>query len=202
MQLAKVFVSYNSADAEYCRKLAAAIAVTGAEVWFDQWTVRPGDSICSAVENGLANFDIFALVWSKSAASSRWVKSEMETALHRWLDGDSCLLVPICLDETPIPSLLKRVKYIDGKDHNQIRVAKELLGIESDIAYRLAVQEFIEEAGLDFHEFFGVGVLVCCPRCGAALDKIQGWDQIDWKSDKHYVGAECTGCGWYSGSEV
>ena len=198
-----VFVSYNSADAEYCRRLAAALAATGAKVWFDEWTVRPGDSIPAAVEVGLAGFDIFALVWSKAASSSRWVRTEMDTALNRWLKGDSCRLVPIRLDDTPIPSLLGSILHIDGTDHNHIRVARALLGIESDTVFRLAVQEFITEAaGLEFREFPGVGVLVSCPRCGATLDKIRGWEQIDRSRDDLYVGAQCIACGWSDGSEV
>jgi len=40
-----VFLSHNTNDKEYVRRLAAATAATGAHVWFDEWTIRPGDSI-------------------------------------------------------------------------------------------------------------------------------------------------------------
>src|SRR5450759_1662520 len=114
-----VFISYNSADAKYCRKLAAALTATGAKVWFDEWTVRPGDSIPAAVEEGLAGFDIFALAWSQGASKSRWVRTEMDAALDRWMKKEPCRLVPIRLDDTPIPQLIRSIRYLDGrnKDH-------------------------------------------------------------------------------------
>ena len=126
----------------------------------------------------------------------------MEVALTRWLNGETCRLVPVRLDSTPLPSLLRSVRYVDGIDGNHIRVARELLGIESDTAFRMAVQEFIDEAGVEFREFWGVGVLVACPRCGAKLDKLEGWEGTDYKRDDQYVGARCTVCGWEDGSEL
>lgn len=198
----RVFLSYNSADKDYVRKLAATLTLAGAQVWFDEWTIRPGDSIPSAVESGLTRFDTFVLVWSEAASRSRWVRTEMEAALDRWLKGDPCRLIPLLLDATPVPTLLRSVRYIDGRDKDQTMTARVLLGIESETAFLLAVQEFIDEAGLEFREFWGVGVLVACPRCGATPDKIEGWEAIDERRDDRYIGAKCTVCGWSDGSEV
>lgn len=197
-----VFLSYNSADKEYVRKLAAAVAVTGAHVWFDEWTIRPGDSIPGAIDGGLARFNIFVLVWSEAASKSRWVKTEMEAAVTRWIKDDSIRLIPVVLDKTPPPALLGSLRYIDGTDGDHLRVTRELLGIESEAAFRLAVQAFIDEAGLEFREFCGVGVLVACPRCGATPDNLEGWEAVDWQRDDRYVGARCKVCGWSGGSEM
>jgi hypothetical protein len=76
-----VFLSYNSADKDFVRKLAATLTVAGARVWFEEWTIRPGDSIVSEIDKGLAAFDLFALVWSINASKSRRVRTEMETAM-------------------------------------------------------------------------------------------------------------------------
>jgi len=201
-QDASLFLSYNKEDKDYVRKLAAALTLTGAHVWFDEWTIRPGDSIPAAVEDGLSDFDIFLLVWSEAASQSRWVRTEMEAAVDRWIKGDSCRLVPVRLDTTPLPPLLRSIRYIDGSDGDHIRVARESLGIESKKAFRLAVQEFINEAGLEFREFCGVGVLVACPRCGETLDKLEGWSALDEQRDDRYAGVRCTVCGWEAGSEM
>lgn len=171
-------------------------------MWFDEWTVRPGDSIPAAVEDGLVGFDIFALVWSQGASQSRWVRTEMDAALDRWMKKESCRLVPIRLDDTPIPQLLRSIRYLDGRNRGHVQVARDLLGIQSETDFRLAVQNFIQEAGLEFREFWGVGVLVACPKCGATLDKLQGWQQIDEERDDRYVGVRCVVCGWSGGSEV
>lgn len=80
-----IFLSHNTADKEFVRRLTAALAATGARAWFDEWTIRPGDSIPGAIEGGISSFDTFALVWSEASSKSRWVKTEMEAAFTRWL---------------------------------------------------------------------------------------------------------------------
>jgi hypothetical protein len=197
-----IFLSHNTADKKYVRRLAAALTVTGARVWFDEWNIRPGDSIPGAIDSGISSFDTFALVWSEAASKSRWVNTEMEAALTRWVAEPSIRLVPIVLDETPLPMLIRSHKYIDGIEGDHLSVARALLGIASETAFRLAVQDFISEAGLQFREFEGVGVLVACPRCGAAIDSLEGWETVDDERDARYIGARCKVCGWEDGSEM
>ncbi|MGD0574998.1 MAG: toll/interleukin-1 receptor domain-containing protein [Anaerolineales bacterium] len=197
-----LFLSYNSGDKDFVRKLAAALSVAGARVWFDEWTIRPGDSIPGEIDKGLSQFDSFALVWSEFASKSRWVKTEMEAAVARWVQNPTQRLIPVRLDNTPLPAILSHIRYVDGIDGNWVRVASELLGIQSEAAFRIAVQQFIDEAGLEFHEFQGVGVLVACPSCGAGPEHLKAWSATDYERDDLYVGARCEVCGWSSGSEM
>ena len=164
--------------------------------------IRPGDSIPGAINEGLSGFNIFGLVWSEAASKSRWVKTEMEAALTRWIGNPAIRLIPLPLDGTPLPTLLLPIRYIDASDNDHLRVARELLGIESEMAFRKAVQEFITEAGLDFRELGGAGVFVACPRCGAPPDKLEGWSSIDERRGDTYAGARCKACGWENGGEV
>ncbi len=197
-----VFLSHNANDKEYVRRLAAATAATGAHVWFDEWTIRPGDSIPGAIDRGLAQFNVFALVWSEAASNSQWVRTEMDAAVTRWIRDSSLRLIPVVLDRTPLPALLASLRYIDATDGDHLRVTRELLGLESEAAFRMAVQAFIDEAGLNFREFWGVGVLVACRGCGATAENIEGWEEIDHRHDRRYVGARCKVCGWSEGSEA
>jgi hypothetical protein len=83
-----------------------------------------------------------------------------------------------------------------------IRITRELLGIETESAFRRAVQNFISEAGLDFREFWGVGVLVACPHCGATLENLETWNGTDYERGDRYDGVRCKFCGWSGGGEV
>ena len=159
-QTPRIFLSHNAGDKSDVRRLAAAIAVTGARVWFDEWEIRPGDSIPGAIDQGLTQFNVFALAWSDAAATSQWVRTEMDAAVTRWVSDSMLRIVPVVLDRTPIPTLLASLRYVDATDGEYVRVARELLGIESDAEFRMAVQTFIDEAGLSFREFWGVGVWV------------------------------------------
>lgn len=60
-----VFVSHNKSDKATARLLASALVETGVNVWFDEWSLRPGDSIVGGIENGLAECDVFVLIWSQ-----------------------------------------------------------------------------------------------------------------------------------------
>ncbi len=197
-----LFVSYNSESGDFVRALAATLTMAGARVWLDQWEIRPGDSIPSAIDAGLSGFDTFVLVWSAGAAKSRWVKKEMNAAIARWTAEDSYRLIPVRMDETPVPTVIADLQYIDATDGDHNALAKKLLGINSDIEFRQAIQEFIDHSRLPFRDFHGAGVYVACPKCGLAADKLEGWSNIDHVRGDRYAGVRCPNCGWNEGGEV
>src|SRR4051794_40868768 len=77
MRRSRVFLSYNTADADTARSIGAHLALAGVDVWFDEWKIKAGDSIPGRLNEGLKSFDAFVLVWSKRAARSRWVRQEL-----------------------------------------------------------------------------------------------------------------------------
>jgi len=52
------------------RNFATALAASGESVWFDEWELRPGDSLIGGIEDGLANANVFVIIWSSEAAAS------------------------------------------------------------------------------------------------------------------------------------
>jgi hypothetical protein len=198
----KLFLSHNNRDKDHVRPLAAALQIAGGQVWFDEWTLRPGDSVPGGISEGLASFDVFVLVWSQNAAQSRWVAAELNSALVQQIEGSSRRIVPVLLDPTPLPALIGHLLYLDAPSMGHLEVARNLLGIDSQRLFRKAIQSFIFEADLNFREYWGVGVLVACPQCGATLDRIRGFESIDDARDEVCRGAECLDCGWSDGSDV
>ena len=54
----KVFISYASEDrADFVDSLATALRSSGLDVWYDQFVLRPGDSLREKIESGLAQCD-------------------------------------------------------------------------------------------------------------------------------------------------
>jgi hypothetical protein len=41
----RAFISHNKADADTARLFAMTLTEQGVSVWFDEWDLRPGDSI-------------------------------------------------------------------------------------------------------------------------------------------------------------
>src|SRR5437870_1724363 len=101
-----VFMCHNKADKEFARALAVAFAEQGIGVWFDEWNLRPGDSITAGVERGLSEVDTIVVVWSKAASKSRWVQAEIRASLQRLFSDGSVRVIPIMLDDTRLPTLL------------------------------------------------------------------------------------------------
>ena len=102
----RVFISHNKADAASARLLATALVEYGIDVWFDEWDVRPGDSITAGIEEGLSSADTFVVFWSKYAATSQWVGMELRASLRKRVGDGTLRIVPVLVDDTPLPVLL------------------------------------------------------------------------------------------------
>lgn len=65
-----VFLSHNKADKAVARKVGAHLILSNIDVWFDDWEIQAGDSIPGKLNEGLADFDAFVLLWSVNAKRS------------------------------------------------------------------------------------------------------------------------------------
>jgi hypothetical protein len=199
--MAFVFLSYNHADTEDARAIAAHLKLAGADVWIDEWEVRAGDSIPGKLNEGLSAFDTFVLVWSESAARSNWVREELQSAIQRGIDDEATRIVPVLIDRTPLPPLLAHLRYL-RIDEGAAKVVDEILGFTTERSRIMAIQQTLGEAGIDVRDIPGYGPIVGCPKCGAGLKSISGWMQTDYERDDVYAGARCAECGWSDGGEI
>ena len=198
-----IFLSHNQADKDVARRLGSNLLITGAEVWFDEWEVSAGDSLPGKIGEGLAEFDTFVLLWSANAARSDWVRAELEAAFTRRMDDGSLRIIPIRLDDTEAPTLLRNLKYLKyGDDDGIPSWVDEIMGFQNERDRLRAMQQTFEDLVVDVRYFHGYGALVACPRCGVGVDAIEQWSATDPRRDDLYAGARCTECGWEDGTEV
>jgi hypothetical protein len=199
-----VFISYNSRDKDVAEPLAAQLRLVGVDVWLDNWEILPGDSIPGKVSEALAVVDVVVVLWSENAAASRWVGAELDTALARRLSDGDLRVIPLRLDDAELPALLQPIKWLTLYDPpaDTRAVAQSIAGLTTAESYIKAVQQQIDEAGLEFQYFVGYGVAVGCPKCGAAVSELEGWSATDDRRDDMYAGARCKRCGWEDGGEI
>ena len=197
-----IFLSHNAADKDLARRLGAQMRLSGADVWFDEWEIRAGDSIPGKVNDALETVDTVVLLWSADADRSKWVRAEFETALARGMEEGSLRVIPVLLDDTPLPALVRRIRWVDLRDDDESRAVNEIMGFSTDQDRLLAIQQHLDEAGLQVAFFEGYGPVVCCPRCGAGVEHLRGWSAVDERRDDMYAGVECTKCGFNDGGEV
>jgi hypothetical protein len=196
------FLSHSNHDKQVARGLGAQLKLVGADVWFDEWDIRPGDSLPRQVDEGLATVDTVILLWSCHAHTSPWVGAELEASIARAMEDPSFRVIPVRLDDTPLPSLTGRLKWVELRDGNVSRAVNEIMGFANDQARLLAIQAVLDQASIEVAYFHGYGPVVCCPRCGAAIDRLRGWSQVDHSRDDTYAGFQCDDCGFNDGGEI
>lgn len=88
-----VFISHASEDKdEIARPLAAALQSHGLKVWFDEFTLRIGDSLRRKIDEGLANSRVGLVVLSPTFLNKGWTNHELDGIVTRSVTGEQVLL--------------------------------------------------------------------------------------------------------------
>lgn len=189
----KAFISHNKADKIVARTLATLLTEQGESVWFDEWDIKPGESLTGGIEEGLDGSDVFVLVWSENAQKSNWVGTEVRATVRRRVDDHSLRIIPIMLDGTPLPRLVADYRGFDIADGSMSLedVAHEMLGRPRDVEVAQRLQARLQElTAANVHPRDPFGILIC-PSCGS--DKLNR-RSADYRDDLWYL-IECD-CGW------
>ena len=90
-----VFISHAHEDkGDFVRPLADALARAGLRVWYDEYTVLPGDSILDSINRGVQRSQAGLLVMSHHSVEKYWTKLERD-ALHSIASVQGTRLIPI-----------------------------------------------------------------------------------------------------------
>ncbi|NWO56322.1 DUF1883 domain-containing protein [Chromohalobacter israelensis] len=88
-----VFISHASDDKDaIVRSLATALTQQGLEVWYDELTLRIGDSLRQKIDRGLANSRVGLVVLSPAFISRGWTNYELDGIVTRTVSGEQILL--------------------------------------------------------------------------------------------------------------
>jgi TIR domain len=116
------FISYSHDDKTFVRRLADALNRDGVPLFFDEWDIRPGDSIIRKIfEEGLAKSDFFFIVLSKTSVASSWVKDELDIATVRRIGGLT-RVVPILKEDCEIPWSLRALRWLHMREDFEVGV--------------------------------------------------------------------------------
>jgi hypothetical protein len=113
-----VFLSHSAKDKAVVRPLAERLRADGLKVWFDEWEIKPGDSIPAKTEEGLehSNFGfrisdfgfaqpaMSANVFGSDWAQLRLTHSQLSTLNHQPTGAplnQERRFIPLRLDDVP-----------------------------------------------------------------------------------------------------
>jgi len=110
-----VFLSHSSKDKVVVRPLAERLRQDGLKVWFDEWVLKPGDSIPAKIEEGLEHSRVLVLCMSGDAFGSDWTQLEAGTFRFRDPLNQECRFIPLWLDHAPTKGSLAQLACISWR---------------------------------------------------------------------------------------
>lgn len=110
----KVFLSHNHNDKPLVEAVALKLAsIFGQDqVFYDSWSIKPGDGIIDQMDKGLEAPEFVFFFVSKNSLSSGMVKLEWQNALYSASKGKT-RIVPVRIDSSEMPAVLKQTLFID-----------------------------------------------------------------------------------------
>ncbi|MGO8926273.1 MAG: TIR domain-containing protein [Limisphaerales bacterium] len=122
-----VFLSHSAKDKGAVRTLAERLRADGLKVWFDEWEIRPGDSIPAKIEEGLEHSRVLVLCMSANAFGSDWAQLEAGTFRFRDPLNRERRFIPLRLDDAPIKGSLAQFFYITWRPADREQEYAKLL---------------------------------------------------------------------------
>ena len=122
-----VYLCHSSKDKDVVREIAKRLRADGLRVWFDEWVLKPGDSIPVKVEDGLENSRVLVLCMSANAFGSDWAKLEAGTFRFRDPLNNDRRFIPLRLDDAAIKNSLAQFLFIDWREEGREQEFAKLL---------------------------------------------------------------------------
>jgi len=155
------FVSHASEDKPFVKDLVDTLIRYGVDPWYDEYQIRPGDSIRERVNDGLRSSNYGILILSHNFYAKQWPKEEL-AALHNLVAQGNLLPVFYGItvaDLRTYDPLLVDVRGIMARDDADVRevvapLARTILGSDRIENGRLVYRnETVSLASVPRNEF-------------------------------------------------
>ena len=107
-KLPRVFISHSSVNLDVAEQVEAVLKEAGFDPWLDHSDIRVGALLGKQLQQRIKESRAVVLIWSKAAAASRWVATEVLSAFHL-----NRFILPCALSATDLPQFLSRSVYLD-----------------------------------------------------------------------------------------
>lgn len=168
-QQPSIFIAHNNKDTDVSERIAKSLEFEDMHPRIDSWEVTPGDNFVKWMEEAMSVSKFLILIWSKNAAESEWVKHEWTSFLPRTLADKSVKIIPIRIDNTPVPNLLRAINNI-SYNGNMMKVVVGVSRGVYGLGERKTHREVLAEAQRNAIEAMELGdpfPYVACPMCGS-----------------------------------
>jgi len=108
--VASVFVSHAHEDKPYVRVVCTCIAERGCRIWLDEDELRIGDSLPDGIVEAIDEVDFV-----------------LALAVTREIRQGTVVVLPVRMDDTPMPPLLKEKLYLDVRSMGPRQAADKIM---------------------------------------------------------------------------
>jgi len=110
------FMSYSSKDKTVAKQIATTLMERGIDIWFDDWEMKPGESLIEKISDAITGSSYLFVLLSKNSVTSNWVRQELRQAMTEEIYADKVKVVPIIIEKCEVPGFLKDKLYVDFTD--------------------------------------------------------------------------------------
>lgn len=137
-----IFLSHTAVDKPVVEPVAVKLqGIFGPDqVFYDAWSIRPGDGIIDRMNQGLTAPDFVFFFVSEASLASDIVKLEWQNALFMATKGKT-RLIPVRVDGSPMPAILMQTLYIDMHTIGLEAASAQIVGLVQGNAYFTPVHE-------------------------------------------------------------
>ncbi len=163
----QVFISYSHKDAEQAEKLGNALRSKGIRVFLDRWSIGIGERIAEVLGDGIAGSNYVIILASPESMTSKWVRSELDTALCYENEGKGTLLL-VKLRECSLPPLVRGKLFLSLEGEFDDEAIETLVeAVQPNIFLQAGKHRVVDFSGN------GGGVKVDPIDCGAVFYRIE-----------------------------
>jgi hypothetical protein len=139
--MAKIYISYQRNDLPFVNELANQLKLVGHILSVDVDDLPPGSDWRGALNTGLKNSEVFIVVFSQHTEKSQYVLTEVGAARAYAQESGRMLIIPIIIDDIPIPLSLQDIHAIIQPDRNIREIVSKVEGaISAFIGRRAAIE--------------------------------------------------------------
>ena len=165
--MSSIFISHNSWDKPFVRKLGNKLKKYGIKVWIDEAEIKVGESLIKKISEGITQMEYVGAILSKNSINSSWVQKELHLAMTKEINRRKVIVLPILIEDCNIPDFLIDKRYADFRDPSRFDESiRDLLAVFRENINFQTYQEstlsnFIKKSSNDS----GDKILVKCGRC-------------------------------------
>ena len=108
-----VFISYSSRDMEAAQAICHVLEQNEIRCWMAPRDIPPGADYGDVIDEAIKSCKVVVVIFSETAASSQWVKGELNIAFE-----EQKTIIPFRLDQTPLKGqnrvMLNKTHWIDA----------------------------------------------------------------------------------------